>query len=296
MTISAPGSQANTVSTHLNSTQMAPVGATKNPDTGLMLIEPNPGQALLQTGQTVGLPKPALLSLAPTTMAHLGSLGDNQTSADITEFMALFQKLAQQMRNTARTQRTADMQAQVSALQGAAAQMKDAAQSRFTAAVIQGAMQIGSGLMQAGFSSMAARDGIKSARVEAGAKNQLDMAGTKGMDAGMRKDLMAESRASMAESKILGATAQKYQGYSQASGGIASGLGGIVSAGFTMEADLADARRSELEAQAKVFETGVQHANDTMQQMMDVIRDVRDKLQSMQQSSIEANRGIARNI
>ena len=51
-----------------------------------------------------------------------------------------------------------------------------------------------------------------------------------------------------------------------------------------------------LETQAKVHETGVQHANDMMQQMMDVIRDVRDKLQSIQQAAVETNRGIARNI
>lgn len=192
-------------------------------------------QTLGKTPANLNLPAPESFTLTPTTMAHLGALGDHQTSADISTFLALFQKLAQQMRDTARTQRSADMQAQVTSLQGAAEQMKDAAQSRYTASMTQGLMQIVGGFMQLS----TGKDGFT---------------------------------------------------------GIGSGLGSMLSAGDTLKAGLADARRSELEADAKVFETGVQHANDTMQQMMDVIRDVREKLQGMQQSAIETNRGIARNI
>ena len=78
--------------------------------------------------------------------------------------------------------------------------------------------------------------------------------------------------------------------------GITGGIGGIVGAGFTNKADLADAKRAELEAQAKVHETAVGHASDLMQQMMDIIRDIRDKLSSIEQATLETNRGIARNI
>jgi hypothetical protein len=45
-----------------------------------------------------------------------------------------------------------------------------------------------------------------------------------------------------------------------------------------------------------VAESGAQHANDMMQQMMDVIRDIRDKLGAIEQSRGETNRGIARNL
>ncbi|MOA14940.1 hypothetical protein D3C78_1350730 [compost metagenome] len=157
-------------------------------------------------------------------------------------------------------------------------------------------MQIAGGLAQFGFSSAAAKAGIKSAKSDAGARTKMDLATRKGQDPDMRKELIMESREGTALSKIQAASAQKLQGYSQASGSLASGLGSMAGAGLTLEADLHDARRSELEAQAKVFETGVQHSNDTMQQMMDVIRDVRDKLQSMQQSAVETNRSISRNI
>ncbi|MCY1311373.1 hypothetical protein D9M70_616640 [compost metagenome] len=57
-----------------------------------------------------------------------------------------------------------------------------------------------------------------------------------------------------------------------------------------------DAKRSEMEAQAKVHESGMQQASEMAQQMMDVIRDMRDKLSAIEQSRLETNRGIARNI
>ncbi len=260
-------------------------------------------QAHAQTlGKTAGavnlLQKPDPFTLAPTTMAHLGSLGESQTSADIFGVMALFQKMAQQMRDTARTQRTSDMQAQVTALQGAASQMKDAAQSRFTAAVVQGAIQIASGAAQIGMSTYSASQSIKGISQDAAGKGMLTEArqGGKLMGQTRQADLRASGKDLMAQGAVSKVTGEKLQSISQSLGSMSSGLGGMVGAGLTLQADLADARRSELEAQAKVFETGVQHANDTMQQMMDVIRDVRDKVQSMQQSAIETNRSISRNI
>ena len=86
------------------------------------------------------------------------------------------------------------------------------------------------------------------------------------------------------------------QGYGQAAAGIAGGIGTSVAAGLNYAADRKEADKAPLETQAKVHETAVGHANDMMQQMMDVIRDVRDKLQSIQQAAVETNRGIARNI
>ena len=107
--------------------------------------------------------------------------------------------------------------------------------------------------------------------------------------------LYADGNALISQSKIAGAEASRAQAYGQAAGS-AGALGNMIGAGFTLKADLHDARRAEYEAEASVHGTAVQHANDNMQQMMDVIRDVREKLQSMQQAAVETNRGIARNI
>ncbi|MNH45096.1 hypothetical protein D3C81_2310010 [compost metagenome] len=57
-----------------------------------------------------------------------------------------------------------------------------------------------------------------------------------------------------------------------------------------------DAKKAELEALSKVHDSATQQATEMAQQMMDVIRDVREKLSSIEQSRMETNRGIARNI
>jgi hypothetical protein len=91
-------------------------------------------------------------------------------------------------------------------------------------------------------------------------------------------------------------TAKVWHGAGQASSSILGGIGGIVSGSFNYQAGQDDADRAHLEAQAKIHESASQQANDQMQQMLEVIRDVRDKLQAIEQSAVETNRSIARNI
>ncbi|MPM23315.1 hypothetical protein SDC9_69786 [bioreactor metagenome] len=79
-------------------------------------------------------------------------------------------------------------------------------------------------------------------------------------------------------------------------GAMINSVGSIGSAGFTQNAAEIDADKANLETQAKVHENAQQQANEMMQQMMDVIRDVRDKLQSIEQANIETARSISRNI
>ncbi|MEG1767089.1 MAG: type III secretion system translocon subunit SctB [Comamonas sp.] len=262
------------------------------------LLGAPPASAPAKTAAAVAhLPTPTVYTPAPTTMAHLGALGDNQTSADIYSFMALFQKMAQEMRNTSRTQRTAELQSQTSALQSAASEMKSAAKSRFVGAIVQGSMQIAGGLAQAGLSARAASKTLQGSQMKSEGKGMLTelKEGSASMGPARQAALKADGGALISQSKIAEAAASRAQGYAQAAGS-ASALGNMIGSGFTLKADLHDARRAELEAQASVHGTAVQHANDNMQQMMDVIRDVREKLQSMQQSAVETNRGIARNI
>ena len=252
-----------------------------------------------------GLPAPGELDkdLAARAASRHGFLTSEQVNADIYSFMALFAKLAQSMRDTARTQRTAEMQAQVTALQGAANQMREAAASRFTAAIVQGSMQIAGGLAQIGMSAGSMNSALKSAKLGQQGQGMIDAAKMGKMDIGPEKmganqmaQLKSAGQALNRESMVQSQRSSMLQNTAQATGGIAGGIGGIAGAFFTKDADLADAKKAELEAQAKVHDTGVQHANDMMQQMMDVIRDVRDKMQSIQQASVETNRGIARNI
>ncbi len=283
---------------------------------------------------------------AAAALARLQALNDAQVGADIYAYMALFQQMAQQMRNTARTQRTTEMQAQVSALQNAAQEMKNAAAQRFIAALVSSGTQIVSGLVQMGGSSLAASKSIKGAKMEYDANKGLQGAAQPeitgissptdvtrngasvarqatftapagaGTNAGNWQDTpvatLAQEQAAMKnlqglpkptdfgamlkDAKVLSAEGTKIAGLTQGLSGLVGGLGSGTAAFFTREADARDAAKMELETQARVHEAAVQHANDTMQQMMDVIRDVRDKLQAIEQATVETNRGIARNI
>jgi len=232
-------------------------------------------------------------------IAHLGSLSEDQVTTDIYSFMALFQKTAQGMRDTARMQRSTQLQTQVSALQSAADQMQTAAGERYKAGIAQGIMQVVGGVAQAGFSAASLAATVNGASLENQGNSKL-------ADAAMSKDagkpaadvhrLTTDGNNLIEQGKTSTAYGAFHQGMGGAVTGISGGIGGCITAHFNREADSADTQRARLDAQAKVAETGQQQANDAMQQMMEVIRDVREKLQSIQQAAIETNRGIARNI
>lgn len=228
----------------------------------LALISAEIGQKLQDTlGGLRGLQAPEVPRGADAGDAFnaLSRLSEQDVQTDIYAFMALFQQLAQTIRSSAREMRANELQAQVDTLKGAAQEMRDAAKERMIGAMTQGAFQIAGGLSQIGSGAM-----------------QLRVL-NKGGDG-------AESRA---------------RSYSDTGGGlsgVAGGIGTMINAAQEQKAAEHDARRSELEAQSKVHESGMQQAGEMAQQMMDVIRDVRDKLASIEQSRMETNRGIARNI
>lgn len=249
---------------------------------------PHAGKSAVGNGNqalTAGMRDPGDLdkSGAASASQNLARLSGADVSADIYTFMALFAKLAQEMRGAAREQRTAEMQAQVSALTSAAEQMKEAAALKFAGAVIQGAMQVAGGMMQVGFSMASAKNSVEGFKAETKGAQLVESGKPGGFDMQL-------------QGKQMTALGGAQTGYGQAANSMATGIGSIASASFGYAADLKNAEKTQLETQAKVHETGVQHANDMMQQMMDVIRDVREKLQSIQQAAVETNRGIARNI
>lgn len=98
------------------------------------------------------------------------------------------------------------------------------------------------------------------------------------------------------ESQKAQASVTKKNAWAEAGNTMMGVIGKSASAGLDFEASLHEANASRLQAQAKLHESASQQANDMMQQMMDVIRDVRDKIQAMDQSRLETTRGIARNI
>lgn len=71
--------------------------------------------------------------------------GGDEMKADIYAFMALFQKLAQQMRNSAREMRQSEMRVKASQLEDAAAKTRDAADKRFKESVAAASAQVSAG-------------------------------------------------------------------------------------------------------------------------------------------------------
>ncbi|MGE8689089.1 MAG: type III secretion system translocon subunit SctB [Achromobacter sp.] len=217
-------------------------------------------QKLLEAGggaNPLQAPEGKLGADAGPTLNALSGLSEQEVQADMYAFMMLFQQLAQTMRTSAREVRANELQAQVDTLKGAADEMRQAAQERMIGAMTQGAFQIAGGLAQLGA-------GYKQASVLSGGGSE--------------------------------AMAKSYSDKGAGASGVASGIGTIVNAAQERKAAEHDAKRSELEAESKVHESGVQQANEMAQQMMDVIRDLRDKLSAIEQSRMETNRGIARNI
>ncbi|THF57277.1 type III secretion system translocon subunit SctB [Pseudothauera rhizosphaerae] len=79
-------------------------------------------------------------------------------------------------------------------------------------------------------------------------------------------------------------------------GNIISGIGTMASGSLERDAGLIDAEKAELDKLATTHEKARESDNDMMQNMQDIIRDIKDKLAAIAQSQIETNRGIARNI
>ncbi|WP_420227341.1 type III secretion system translocon subunit SctB [Pigmentiphaga litoralis] len=193
-------------------------------------------------------------------------------TADIYSAMKLYQEMAQETRNAAREVRTSEMSAQVDALKNAAQDIRAGAEERFQAAIVGSVASVVAGSMHigAGASALTAM-GSKGAGMEA----PHDTLGAKGQ---------------------FIHSSQGQDNLHAGASGIISGAGSIAGAGLQSHAAEHDAKRAEMEAAAKVGGQQQQDANDMMKAMQDVIRDVRDKLSSIEQSRLETVRGISKNI
>lgn len=247
-------------------------------------------------------------TVASTAMAMVG-MGEQDVGADMYAVMALFQQMAQEMRNSAREVRGAEMQSQIGSLKNAATEIRNAAEERMIGAIVAGSMQIVGGAMSLGMGiaggAQQVKGGMKtieSAKFENQSTNfaAMNKAEASPLTRAEVRTISADYKgmAGIAGGEAAVATGRGAQltAIGQGSAGIFGGVGTIVQATQEKKAAEHDASKALHEADAKVHESGVQHANDLMQQMMDVIRDVKDKLGSIEQSRLETTRGIARNI
>lgn len=275
---------------------------SKAEPTGPTTIVLTPEQAVaLQSllGSFVGTKDSSTTLTAPTGDPRISAadmaISTEDCSTDIYAFMALFQKLAQQMRNTGRELRTSEVNAQVGALLSSADELQKSADFKLAAGIVQGAFQIAGGALQAGLAAASAKSGIEGMEADQTSSKFASEAATEtdSYRQGVYSKIAAESSEN---AKLAGFDANKYQSYSQAAGGFTGGIGGIVGASLSHTADQADIESKKKEAEAKKHDTGYSEANEMMSQMMDIIRDIRGAMKDMEQSRQETTRGIARNI
>ena len=259
-----------------------------------------PGQTMTNP-KGLGLAEPSLTAVQVQSelsgaMDALKSL-EGSAEMDVYALMSLFQKVSQDQRNAARQERAASLGAQESSLRDAAEQIIKAAEDRFQGALAAGLSQIFGGALSVGMGAAAIHQGIAGA-AKANEAAKLEIKGTtlnaNKMGTGNQLLEQAEDLKTLASNHNAWAGALPTMG--QGMSGMVGGIGSVTQANFERSAAEHDAQRARLEADAKVAEQGVQQANEIMQQMLQVIQDIRDKLGTVQQSRTESTRGIARNI
>lgn len=294
-----------------------PVGGADVAATNALTLLPQSGSPIVNSqkeGEDGALPTAEVIdrSNALATLETLERMDPADISTDALEFMKVFQQCGLLIRQTERELRATELSAQVGALLSAADAMKESADKRLAAGIAQGvmgilggAMQIGGGVLQIGASGKAfeaSNESLQSgaeARIKGENSAELsakgDVAGAK-QSADESADLGLQSAKQNAKAMELGSNAQAYGQIGAGTSAVANAVGGIISSAYSHESELETVRKTRLEADAKVHETGVQYANEMMQAAQDIIQSMKEKSAAVVQAQSDANRGIARNI
>lgn len=243
---------------------------------------------------------------AEAVARKLASMQQQDVLVDAFAFMALFQKMAQTMRESAMQDRSASMERQVSALDNAKDKMLEAARQRFTAAVVSGAVQIGCGALQAGVaigggvmqirgSAMKTEAADMSEFAQATKFNAQQLGGLDGSElhqigSNVQLSANALNKAGSRLDTIGNAFLQSGKSVSE----MGQGAGSIAKAGLDFGASKTDAEKMAADKQATVERTQYEKANDFVRQMQDMIRDIQEKLASIENAAADTRKQITR--
>lgn len=273
----------------------------------------------LNNAATQGVPEPEPDTGARSDgVSGMNSALDNaQTNlaTDIYAFMAMYTKLAHQMRATAREQRQNELQGQVSALNSAADKMVEAAEKRFDAALVQGITQIVSGAISI------ASGAYTLGKMAAASRPQVDLpeSSPSKADAPLPEGFSRpRANAMTSETMVKPATTtstpltsasdpfapgsklslelQAKQGLFTGSAQVASGSGTMLSASMEKDAAESDSDAKRNEALSSKAQADREVQQDIVQSMGELLRDIREQLRAMAQAEVESNKGMARNI
>jgi hypothetical protein len=156
--------------------------------------------------------------------------------------------------------------------------------------MIGGAVSIGMGCV-AGYRGIKAAKAQGTLELKQGQIKSMDAAGVS-VPKAFRADVAqsgvslgtAQARTMMVDAGIKGATT------------IMENAGKLASAGDNLAASKIDSEKMNDETNAKLHEANVDIARDQMQRMKEIIDDIKDKTQAINQSQIETNKSISRNV
>ncbi|MGE8547092.1 MAG: type III secretion system translocon subunit SctB [Alcaligenes sp.] len=256
------------IPSEMNPESLAPTTQKRVKTAGITLESTSKPAGLEINGAPSGHRKALLTTMlpVPSEKAAVGDLLDKLNTVvvllDILAVMTVLQQCSQQMRNQAREIRNAEMQSQITSLLNAADEICHAANLRLAAGILSATGQIAGGLISINLA------------VGGGA---LSMMGIARGDAGAGLKAFGDS----------------VSGTAQGANTAMTGLGQIGSSISERVAASSDAKKARLEADARVHEQAAQQAGEIMQQMLEIIREVREKIAAIEQTKTETNRAIA---
>lgn len=267
------------------------------------------------TGQSgvTGLASPRETSDASASRAAqaMANYGTTEMQGDMMAFMALFQELAQTMRDSNRNSRNAETQAQVASLNSAADKIVAAADLRYSAAQLQAnyaiaasAVSIGVSVVQIGMAGYGAYKSYQgSKQLSMGDSMKTEAASLTGSNTRLQAGMLNEAGAVnlggtklTAQGGVISGTGMALTGVNQGITGMIKGFGDKAAAEEEKDASYQDSLGAKDQADAKMHEAASQNAADVAQAMQDIIRDIRDKVQAIEQAQVDTNKAIARNV
>ena len=234
--------------------------------------------------------------------ADLGNLAGkaNDSVGMIQDMMRLFHEIAVEQRKSGRLERHAARETEQAEIGQQVDKLKESAEKAYTAAIKQAVTQIFVGVVTVAASAVSIfklGQAAKAAKAPLGdmqkATNAVADATTK---AARHSATVAHSTASasMNAANNMATQAQAITTAAQSGGQLAQGVGGLMAAGDTKQAEFLRAEATEQEAEAKKASYAVQDENEWMANMRDMIRDVQQKLATIQQAEIETLKNISR--
>lgn len=270
-------STTNTKKTNTASGNITLLGAavgSKNIDLPQILTDNSPVQILQP-------PKANFAENMQGTSEALGNISEPEVILDITAMLMLFQKLAQEKRTSANKVRAAESEMEKQAYLESAQKIREAAQDRMIGAITGASLQIAGSLTQLAIGAKGFKD------ISDAIKNDKSITNTLKADAiknAPNSDEISNALQSSKLSEAILLQARKADGLAESASTISASIGKMAQASMDRDASIKDAQKAELDLQARMHEKASQSAKEEAQQMLEIIRDMRNLIQAENQA------------